>query len=374
MKITLSVDALSPSLTGIGRYTWELTRRLPSTAGIGEVRYYRNGRWIADPATLLTDSVPRRRSRLVLPKPAWVRRWALRRACRGLLFHGTNYFLPDCTDIGVITVHDLSVFKFPETHPVERIRQFEANFNRSVRKAAHVITDSEATRGEVIDFLACSPSFVTAVPLGVESRFAPQTQRELDPLLRSFGLAYRRYSLCVSTLEPRKRIGHLIEAYRQLPEALRRSVPLVLVGGGGWCNDGLKLEIQRGQSEGWLLSLGFLPDTQLPGLYAGASLFVYPSLYEGFGLPVLEAMASGVPVVTSDRTSLPEVTGGAAALIDPDDVMGLKEAIHRGLEDEAWRHHASTVGLATARHFDWNRCAENTVVVYRKVLSGSNAV
>lgn len=368
MKITLSVDALSPSLTGIGRYTWELTRRLPTMPGVADIRYYRNGRWIADPGTLLAASPSWRLSRLVPPQPAWLRRWALRRACRGRLFHGTNYFLPDCADIGVITVHDLSVFKFPETHPAERIRQFERNFSRSLRKVAHVITDSEATRREVIEFLSCLPSFVTAVPLGVEARFAPRVQRDLDPLLGSLGLTYRGYTLCVSTLEPRKRIDYLIEAYRQLPEALRRAVPLVLVGGGGWCNESLKQEILRARSEGWLLPLGFLPDAQLPGLYAGASLFVYPSLYEGFGLPVLEAMASGVPVVTSDRTSLPEVTGGAATLIDPDDVGALKEAIHRGLEDDAWRRHAGTQGLAVARRFDWNLCAENTVSVYRKII------
>jgi alpha-1,3-rhamnosyl/mannosyltransferase len=293
----------------------------------------------------------------------------VRRSCRGYLIHGTNFFLPVWAETGIVTVHDLSVFKFPETHPADRVRHFESNFSRSVGCARHLITDSEAIRRELIEYLGCNADRVTAVPLGVEPEFAPRSPSFVEPLLRTLDLQYGGYSLCVSTLEPRKRIGYLLQAYRRLPDALRRRYPLVLAGGSGWLSDELRTAIDGAVSEGWARYLGFLPQQQLPDLYAGAHLFTFPSLYEGFGLPVLEAMASGVPVITSNRASLPEVTGGAAILIDPDDIDGLTEAIQKGLEDDLWRARARECGLAVARRFNWERCAEQTVSVYSHVLT-----
>lgn len=376
VKLILSVDALSPSLSGIGRYTWELSQRLPRHAQLQAqaVRFYRGGRWIDKPASLLEAVAPKpkpiptkARARLRLKQPRWWRDWRVSAACRGQVFHGTNFFLPACVETGVATVHDLSVFKHPETHPAERIRQFDREFKASMARAAHLITDSEATRLEVMDFLSWPAEKITAVPLGVSSRFAPATAAALAPLLNQYGLTFKGYTLCISTLEPRKKIANLLQAYQCLPLQLRDQYPLVLVGGCGWLSEALHQEIDRLSAQGWLRYLGFVPETALPALYAGARSFVYPSVYEGFGLPVLEAMASGIPVVTSTFTSLPEITQNAALLLNPDDIDALADGIHTSLCDEPWRSKAVVAGRAVAQTYSWDRCIEQTVAVYQKI-------
>lgn len=378
MKLILAVDALSPQQTGIGRYTWELAQRLPGITDVDGVRYYRNERWINDPAALLrppphsTATATRRKPRLRIKRPAWLTRWVLERACRGQLFHGPNFFLPAYAETGVITIHDLSVFKFPETHPVERIRAFERDFDRSLKQSSHLITVSKAIRDEVIEFLGWAPERVSAVPNGVSGTFRPMSTEETSDCLKHHGLSHAGYTLCVSTMEPRKGIDRLLSAYRALPPGLRTRFPLVLAGSRGWLSEALHDEMERCSREGWLHYLGYVPETELPQLFAGARLFAYPSLYEGFGLPVAEAMASAVPVVTSNTSSLPEVAGGAAILVDPEDVDGLAAAIARGLDDDAWRHEAVEKGLSVSSGFSWERCVEQTVAVYQRILAGGH--
>ena len=372
MKLILSVEALSLSLTGIGRHTWELAQRLPLHAHLQAVRSYRGGRWIDEPASLLqaaaanTATVKVKLS-LRLNQPRWLRDWRALVACRGRVFHGPNFFLPACAETGVATVHDLSVFKYPETHPLERIKHFEREFTSSMTRAAHLVTDSEATRLKVMHFLAWPAETITAVPLGVSSQFSPAPEAALAPCLTKYGLTFKRYTLCVSTLEPRKKIANLLQAYQSLPLPVREQYPLVLVGGAGWLSNVLHQEIDRLAGQGWLRYLGFVPEADLPALYAGARAFVYPSIYEGFGLPVLEAMASGVPVIASIFSSLPEVTQGAALLVDPDDIDSLALGIQANLFDEPWRANACKTGLAVAQSFTWSRCIDQTVDVYKKV-------
>jgi glycosyltransferase involved in cell wall biosynthesis len=368
----LSIDALEPQLTGIGRYVWELASRLPKKLGADAVRYYRNGHWIEDTSLLLQPQPVRKQipARMRIRKPRWFRERIMQWSCRGRVFHGPNYFLPPCADIGVATIHDLSVFKFPETHPVERIKQFERDFASSMSRAAHLITDSEATRQEVIDYLAWPVDKITAVPLGVSTVFMPRASAEMGPRLADYGLLSGFYALCVSTIEPRKRIGNLLKAYQTLAPREREQYPLVLVGTTGWLSDALHAEIDHLQREGWLRYLEFVPEEDLPLLYAGARTFVYPSGYEGFGLPVLEAMASGVPVITSNVSALPEVTQGAALLVDTADIDALASGIIRGLSDDAWRADAITRGLIVARSNTWDRCVEQTVRVYEHVAQG----
>ena len=369
MKLVLSVEALTPPLTGIGRYAWELAQRLPLAQGVKSVRFYRGGRWVADPSTLLAPeaSQPRKRKkRLIKWSPEAVTFWR-GVECRGRVFHGPNYMLPACADKAVVTVHDLSIFKYRETHPADRLRHFDREFEASLGRAAHVITDSQAVRGEFLAHFGWAPEKVTVVPLGVAPVYAPRDNSANSAVLARHGLQADSYVLCVSTMEPRKNIGRLLQAYMALPDNVRRRRPLVLVGGKGWLSDQLHADIVRGEAEGWLRYLGFVPEADLPEFYAGASLFVYPSSYEGFGLPVLEAMASGVPVITSNRSCLPEVAGDAGLLVDPDDVDALAAALRRGIEDDAWRRHARARGLELAAGYSWDKCVAETCDVYRRV-------
>lgn len=358
MRVTLSVDALTPHLSGIGRYVWELSKGLRQRADI-DLRYFARGQIIDSPEPLLRGERPRKRS-------AGLRRFLPRRRPDHGLVHGPNYFLPDFAETGVITVHDLSVFRYPETHPAERREAFAKEFERSLARASQIITDTATVRAEIIDTYGIAPDRVTAVHLGVDPAFHPLVHAHLLPRLAPLGLAPNGYALCVSTLEPRKRIGDLLIAWKGLPDSVRARFPLVLAGGAGWLNDDLLREIEAGAAEGWLKPLGFVGEEALPALYAGAALFLYPSIYEGFGLPPLEAMASGVPVIVSNRSCMPEVAGGAAMEIDPDDRDAFARAIERGLTDERWRAEAVRRGTARAADFTWDRCVEQTVEVYRR--------
>ncbi len=371
MKLILAVDAIVPPLTGIGRYTWELARyyTMPES-GLDRPRFFFAGHWVENPASLLHPAIsaakPRRRIGQLPRMPASWRRWNMRRQMEGHVFHSPNYFLPEAVDGGIVTVHDLSVFKYPETHPAERLRHFEQGFASTLRRAAHLITDSEATRAEVVEYFGWPREKVTSIGLGAPAEFGPRTHGEIVAALAQHGLTPGGYALCVSTLEPRKRVDRLLEAYVALPSALRSRYPLVLAGSKGWLSDNLQAQIALGQSEGWLHYLGFVPESLLPLLYAGARAFLYPSVYEGFGLPVLEALTSGVPTLTSDCSSLPEVAGGAAWLVEPDHHEALRDGIELVLTDESWRANAIRRGLQVAAAHSWQQCATKTLALCKR--------
>ncbi len=385
MKVIFSVGAVRSPLTGIGRYAFELASGLRNCRDIESLRFYQTGSWIQDIDSLLLPSLdqatnkarhlsPKRpgiRKPKWLRKPVWFKRWRQLSPYQDHLFHSPNYFVPRFAPQAVATFHDLSIFKYPETHPAERLRQFDEELSLSLKRTSHLITDSEATRLEVMDHFGWPASKVTSVPLGVSPRFAPHRRELAEPVLSSYALNFGAYLLCVSTIEPRKKIDSLLKAYAAIPIDLRVRYPLVLVGGKGWLSEKLHTLIDQYQAEGWLRYLGFVPDEDLPALYAGARVFAFPSVYEGFGLPVLEALASGIPVVTSNRSSLPEVAGGAALLVDPDDVDALREGIHKALEDEPWRAKARALGLQVASAHTWERCTEQTLAVYRHVAGGN---
>lgn len=369
VKLILAVDAIKPPLTGIGRYAWELASHYQRPQqGLKSVRFFLGGRWVADPATLLLPPpVPApKRKRQTLRAPASWRRWRMRCEMRGHVFHSPNYFLPASVESGIVTIHDLSVFKYPETHPLERIRQFERGFTLTLSRAVHLITDSEAIRSEIVDQYGWSADKVTAIHLGVSPEFRPRGPEEVADMLRAKGLVFGCYALCVSTLEPRKRISHLLAAYRALPRGLRNRYPLVLAGSRGWLSDGLLKQIEEGERQGWLRYVGFVPESFLPALYAGARAFLFPSVYEGFGLPVLEALASGVPTLTSHCSSLPEVANGAAWLVEPDDHEALRDGIEHVLCDETWRASAVQRGLHVAAQYTWAACASRTLELCRR--------
>lgn len=366
MKLILSVDALTPSLSGIGRYTWELASRLAQIPEIKRLRYYRNGQWVSDPAALLAGGIKHRKA--WLPFPRWTKNTYWEHTCRGQVFHAPNFFLPPYADNGVVTIHDLSVFKFPETHPVERVEAYEKSFDQSMRIATHLITGSETTRQEIITYLNWPADRITAIHHGVSSLFVPATAERASPALHRYGLKFGGYTLCVSTIEPRKSIDRLLIAYGRLPPAVLAAYPVVLVGGKGWQNEHLHALIDTAERAGWLHYLGFIDEADLPAIYAGAHLFIYPSIYEGFGLPVAEAMASGVPVITSDRSALPEVASGAAKLINPDDSDVFLTTIEEALFDLDWRQQAIKNGLDVAKKYDWDICTKKTLNVYKKCI------
>lgn len=378
MRVVLSTDPVKFPLTGIGRYTYELGKGL-QRQGLESLRFL-HGYRLSSELPQASDSQPMagapawkqlaQRNRWAVAAFRQINPWLKAQALKGLadhVFHGPNYYLPPFAGRSVVTIHDLSHYVWTQGHPGERVRYMQAEMELSLKRSSAIITDTEYTRHEVAQHIGWPLHRIHAVHLASGPEFAPRSYEALAPTLSSLGLEPGAYTLFTGTIEPRKNLATLLEAYARLPQATRNRWPLVVAGYRGWQSDELHDRLQRAQAQGWLKYLGFVPNQTLPALMSGARLFVYPSHYEGFGLPVLEAMASGVPVVCSNATTLPEVTGGAAAMHDPNDGDTLLGWLQVGLEDEGWRSQARGMGLKQAQQFSWAKCARDTMAVYQTV-------
>jgi alpha-1,3-rhamnosyl/mannosyltransferase len=382
MKVILSIDPVRFPLTGIGRYTYELARHLKEITEIEELRYLSGYRFKPLPAPVQSDVLINSASSalrssilknsLTIELYSWasplLKRFALS-SYTDYVFHGPNFYLPPFKGPSVCTFHDLSIFTWAHCHPPERVKYMRQEIAKSLKRADMLITDTETTRQEVAAYFGWPLDKIRAVPLACSEEFRPRSSDELKPVLTKYGLKEQGYSLYVGTIEPRKNLAVLLDAYALLALSIQQQWPLVLIGYKGWRSEQLHVRIEAAVKEGWAHYLGFVEADDLPFIYAGARVFVFPSLYEGFGLPVLEAMSSGVPVVCSNASTLPEVTADAAAICEPEDVDGLNRLINKALEDDAWRNVAIKKGLLQASKFSWQRCAEETMAVYKEVLA-----
>ncbi len=377
MKVILSIDSVRFPLTGIGRYTFELAKHLNNAPDVEQLRFFAGNRFVntlPNVSPSVSHDIRRilLKSRLAVGLFRTTSQMLRQRALRGyndFVFHGPNFYLPPFDGPRVSTFHDLSMFTWANCHPPERVRYMQAEIELSLKRADMLVTDSEFTRHEVANYFGWPLEKIRSIPLASSPDFRPRSLNETSETLRKYGMSYDGYTLYAGTIEPRKNLQALFDAYLLLPHKTRAQWPLVIAGYRGWNSDELHNHMEVAQHEGWLKYLGYVPSDDLPLLFSSARLFVFPSLYEGFGLPVLEAMASGVPVVCSNASSLPEVSGGAAAMCDPDDVETMATLINTGLEDEYWRAEAKAKGLLRAVDFSWNRCADETAEVYRDVLS-----
>jgi len=380
VKLILNVDAITPPLTGIGRYALRLAQGVRDHPGIDAARYFSAYRWVADPEQALRANRGVAGIRRYVPAKSFAMRayFALRQGAfdrlarqkfRDHILHSPNYLLFEHDGPSVTTVHDLSWMHYPQYHPRERVEIMRRRMPRSLEIADAVITDSEFVRDEVIRTFSVDPTRVHAIALGVDEAFVPYDAEQTRAALAGLGLEHGRYLLALATLEPRKNLARLLDAYEQLDTTLRKQYPLVLAGSKGWHADRLAQRIDGLAARGEAKRLGYVPEELLPQLLAGARAMAFPSIYEGFGLPPLEAMAAGVPVVASSASSIPEVTGDAALLVAPEDTDGLRQALDRALTDAEWRDEAIARGLQRARQFSWRRCVDATVDVYR-MLAG----
>ena len=283
------------------------------------------------------------------------------------VFHGTNFLLshPVRRAKRVVSIHDLTVMLFPEWHPAGRLREMHAGLRASAEAADRIIAVSRHTKNDIVKHLGVEPDRVAVVPLAVDPSLRPLPRAEIDAALAPLGLTHGAYLLFLGTIEPRKNVGRLLDAVLAAGPDVG---PVVLAGGLGWGNDALRPRIAELTRQGRVRSLGYVQETLRIGLLGGARALVYPSLYEGFGLPPLEAMACGTPVVTSDVASLPEVVGDAALLVDPLHTDELASAIERLWHDEALRADLRARGLARARQFTWEATARLTLDVYARAL------
>ena len=377
MKIAVNATPLLFPLTGIGKYLFHLMEALEASQAEIEPCYFYGYRWDSALRTSRSPGITPEIKKLVmgmLPRPYQFRRVLENRAFgRGVkrlkpdLYHEPNFLPLDFDGPTVITIHDLSCFCYPETHPAYRVEAMRRHLPEAVERAARIVTDSLFVKEEVSAYFGIAAEKIVSIPLGVSPIFHRREAQETRSTLSQWQLQHGQYLLAVGTLEPRKNLGQVLNAYKMLPERLTRDYPLVVVGMNGWKNKELAPELARLAQSGQVKLLGYVSDSDLAMLYAGAAMLVYPSLYEGFGLPPLEAMASGIPVITSGRASLPEVVGDAGFSIHPEDVEGLADAMLELLQDPLERRRLADAGWHRSRLFSWERCAVETAAVYRTV-------
>ncbi|MDD3925035.1 MAG: glycosyltransferase family 1 protein [bacterium] len=284
------------------------------------------------------------------------------------VFHAPGFVLPlAAATPSVLTIFDMTFFSHSDKHELVKQVYFKHLIPPSAKKADIIITISESASEEIQRYLDVDAGKIRVTCLAAGSMFHPRNPDSVKETLRSLDLP-GRFILSVGTLEPRKNIPALLEAYADLPDSLRSSYPLVLAGKAGWGRESLQDRADALGIRNRLRFTGYLTDDQLADLYAAASLFVYPSLYEGFGLPVLEAMASGTPVLTSSVSSMPEVAGDAALLVDPNDRGAISRGIVTVLTDPALSEEMIARGLERAAQFSWEKTAAETYRAYEEAI------
>jgi alpha-1,3-rhamnosyl/mannosyltransferase len=378
MKVALNATALLSPLTGIGQYTYHLANNLHLLPDLDIDFFYGTG-WSKDVRNCPVHSITAIKSlfKRFMPNAYAVNRFLQQnRFNRGIrsnqadLYHEPNYLAFKFNGPTVITAHDLSWIRFPETHPEERVRAMNTYFEPGLRRASLIITDSEFGKRELMDVFGAKADLIKPVLLGVEPLFYPRTVEDTQSVLTRHKLVHGQYLLAVGTLEPRKNLQVALLAYMQMPQQVRKHFPLVLVGMNGWHTSALEQQIAPLVEAGEIRQIGYLPREELAMVTAGALTLIYPSIYEGFGLPPLEAMACGVPVIASDVSSLPEVLGDTGLLINPRDDEALAQVIQKLIMDTDLRKQLSQKALARSSLFTWEKCARQTVDVYRQALKG----
>ncbi|MGH2537796.1 MAG: glycosyltransferase family 4 protein [Candidatus Promineifilaceae bacterium] len=378
LRIGIDVTAAVSQGGGIGRYTRELIRALVRQDQANSYHFF-SARF---PAQLpVADPLPKAAN--VSLHENWLsERWLYRlwhrlRAPLPLqwftgrldLFHAPDFVLPPLAGRtpSLLTVHDLSFARYPDAFTPTLIRFLNRAVPRSIGRATHLLADSEATRSDLMALWRVPADKITVLYSGVSKNFRPVTRpSELEAVRRRYGLPDGPYVLSVGTIQPRKGYQMLIRAFEPLSRALPHD--LVIVGGMGWSYEPILAEAAEKGLADRVRFLGFVDDQDLPALYSQAALFAFPSLYEGFGLPILEAMACGAPVVCANASSLPEVAGQAARLAPAGDQAAWSQAMSELLTTPSLRARLVAAGFRQARQFSWKRTAQQLLALYGRLV------
>lgn len=388
MRIGIDCTAAVQQGAGIGRYTRQLVGALleldtnneyvllAAAGGTGVVWEPLIGRSRAMPASPVDVASGGRVRTIGLPISERLLTILWHRLCLPLwvelatgvldVFHSPDFVLPPVRRARtVLTVHDLSFIRVPECADPGLRSYLLRVVPASVRRADIVLADSECTKADVVELLGADAARVVVLYPGVEPRFQRMWDTQvLDTVRKRYNLP-GCFVLGLGTLQPRKNFVRLIEAFAILAKEARDGLHLVIAGGAGWMYESIFRRIAELGLQDAVCFPGYVADEDLPALYSLADLFVFPSLYEGFGLPVLEAMACGTPVVASAVSSLPEVAGDAALLVDPLDTRALADAMRQALEDTGLRAEMVEKGLPQARRFTWSESARQLLELYR---------
>jgi alpha-1,3-rhamnosyl/mannosyltransferase len=376
--------ALGPK-TGIGHYTAELFAALKSLGEPAQVDgfpqgWFRGVRRMGVKIRPYLDVPGSRRRSLRAGTLSLFRKaadWAQTRQFRRLrantpysVYHEPNYNPLDSDLVTIATIHDLSVLLHPEWHPADRVRYFETRFPKTLARCTHFIAGSESTRRQIIQVLGVRPSRVTRIYYGIRPNLRPLPADVVKAQSQRLGLP-PRFLLMLGTIEPRKNALRLLQAYCAMGPAMRARWPLLVVGGWGWNSAPVAGYLNDVARHRGVIHMGYLPEEHLAVLYNAARALVYPSLYEGFGLPPLEMMACGGAVIASKTEAVIETAGRYACLVHPEDIDGWRHAMERMVSDDHWWRRHRESGVVFAEPFTWERCAQETMAVYRAAAEPS---
>lgn len=385
-RVAVNASALLQPHAGIGTYVREILLRLPALAPDFQVDLFLGHKWAPlDESISLLD----RQKRFALEAkalnlPQLVKKVPGSRALWHLFKGHSFQKLQQCNSVDVwwepcfipprsmspmvLTVHDLSHVRYPEAHPVARVKWLNG-LEQAIRKADQVIAVSQFTKDEIIDVYGDLGTPISMVPNGLNIVQNGASDDLTDDVLKAYGIGAKEYFLSVCTLEPRKNLNTLIAAYDRLPDAIKMKTPLVLVGGSGWGQDATVTAFKKLCPNGKLIFTGYVPDQDLQVLYKKAKGFFYPSVYEGFGLPAVEAMQYGTPTVLSEALALKEVSGGAAYHVESLNVEAWENAFLWVLElTETQRAELSWRLKARAADFSWDETARLTLDCLRRTI------
>lgn len=385
-RVIINDRVLYRPLTGVGHYVLQLLAALQSEqqreADIA-VRPFLSSVWSA------AHDGRERSSRIVTAPPSqqamrsaafgksWLVRqmmmgpygWAFRyRARAHQLYHEPNH-IPLASPVPTVTtIHDLSALLHPEWHPADRVRWYEREFQQGRRQTCRFMAASEFTKREMVARLCIDPDLIDVTLQAPRAAFYPRHRPAVRRFLALNGLP-DRFFLFVGTLEPRKNVLGLLDAFMALPRLIRQRHPLVLVGGLGWRTEEIAKRLEGPELRDTTRLIGYVADDVLACLYSVCTALVWPSFYEGFGLPPLEALACGGPVIATSATSVPEVVGDAGVLLDPLDTEAWTAAMRRMVEEPEWREQWLLRGPQRAAQFSWSHCAQQTLRSYRAAIA-----
>lgn len=385
MQIALGAISLSGPLTGIGQYTWHLAKELHQLNQ--DVSLFLGNKWTSldlynNPIESLVQKNPFHQ-RVARKLRSWIpnsrhtvnqlRQHHFNSGIRKIspqpqIYHETN-FIPWKSNLPIVaTIHDLSWIRHPETHPQDRIEWLNNNLEDCLIRTDQVIVVSDFVKDELIDlFGPAVEKKIKRVYNGVSSDFYKRNSIDSDEILRGYDLHYKKYILCVGTMEPRKNLKTIIQAYSQLKPEIKKDYPLIIAGSKGWLNEALN-QLLTGMAETNIKVLGYVPQEDLPYLYSGAIMTAYGSIYEGFGLPVIESMACETPVLISEAQALLEVAHGQALICETQNVESWVNGMMTIFESNSLAQELATNSKERSNFFNWATTAQETLKIYQSLV------
>ena len=367
MKIGIEAERANlPNPTGVERYAAELIRNLAKLDPVNQyILYFRT------PPQEWFKHLPKNFSYKVMPFPKF---WTQIRLSWEMFIHPVDILLITASALplwhprkSVATVHDVAWKLYPDAFTPSMRNYLEWSARHAVRSAAKVVSVSESSKKDLIKFYGASADKIVVTPLGLDNSFRPMNYEESQSVLDKYGLVYQKYILFLGTIQPRKNIPKLLDAFQKIKKENHVEEKLVVGGGRGWLWEPILKKVKTAGIDGSVKYLDYIAKEDLPAVYAGAKLLTLPALYEGFGLPPLEAMASGVPVVVSNISSLPEVVDDAGVLVDPGSVDSIAEGLLKVLTDSKLREQMIEKGLKRSKDFTWENTAKKTLEVFQNL-------